>query len=60
MKKESANIQPEQPAADAVTFEGITERLAVLETICNGKRAKEDGRRLARGGAKRRTPLWLD
>jgi hypothetical protein len=60
MKMESGTNNDKEAAAEGVTFQGLKERLAALEKVCEVKRAKADGKRLARGGAKRRTPLWLD
>jgi len=51
-----------RPAAylvDVETFEGLNQRLAVLETIGRGERAVAEGRVLSHAGAKRRMSRWL-
>lgn len=51
-----------RPAAylvDVETFEGMNERLAVLEMIGRGERAVEEGRFLSNNNAKKRMAKWL-
>jgi prevent-host-death family protein len=51
-----------RPAAylvDVETFEGLNERLAVLELIGRGERAVEEGRVLSHAGARKRMGRWL-
>jgi len=51
-----------RPAAylvDVETFEGLNQRLAVLETIGRGERAITEGRVLSHAQAKRRMSRWL-
>lgn len=51
-----------RPAAylvDVETFEGLNQRLAVLETIGRGERAVAEGRVLSHAQAKRRMSRWL-
>ncbi|HWF18139.1 MAG TPA: type II toxin-antitoxin system Phd/YefM family antitoxin [Verrucomicrobiae bacterium] len=51
-----------RPAAyvvDVETFEGMNEKLAVLETISRGERAIETGRILSHEAAKKRMARWL-
>ena len=51
-----------RPAAylvDVETFEGLNQRLAVLETIGRGERAVAEGRVLSHARAKRRMSRWL-
>lgn len=51
-----------RPAAyvvDVETFEGLNEKLAILETISRGERAVESGRVLSHEAAKRRMARWL-
>jgi prevent-host-death family protein len=51
-----------RPAAylvDVETFEGLNEKLAVLETISRGERAVEAGRVLSHEAAKKRMARWL-
>ena len=51
-----------RPAAylvDVETFEGLNEKLAVLETIGRGERAKEEGRICSHKTAKKRMSRWL-
>jgi len=44
---------------DVETFEGLNERLAVLETISRGERAVQEGRVLSHQEAKKRLARWL-
>ena len=51
-----------RPAAylvDVDTFEGLNQRLAVLETIGRGERGVAEGRVLSHAQAKRRMSRWL-
>jgi prevent-host-death family protein len=51
-----------RPAAylvDVETFEGLNQRLAVLEAISRGERAVAEGRVLSHAQAKRRMSRWL-
>jgi prevent-host-death family protein len=51
-----------RPAAylvDVETFEGLNEKLAVLEAIGRGERAIEEGRVLTHSNAKKRMSRWL-
>lgn len=51
-----------RPAAyvvDVETFEGMNEKLAILETIGRGERAVESGRVLSHEAAKKRMARWL-
>ena len=51
-----------RPAAylvDVETFEGLNQRLAVLEKIGRGERAVAEGRVLSHAQAKRRMSRWL-
>jgi prevent-host-death family protein len=51
-----------RPAAylvDVETFEGLNQRLAVLEAIGRGERAIAEGRVLSHAQAKRRMSAWL-
>ena len=41
------------------TFEGLNAKLAILETIGCGKRAREEGRIFSHQNAKRRMSRWL-
>ena len=50
------------PAAylvDVATFEGLNEKLAVLEAIGRGERAIEEGRVMSHSDAKKRLSRWL-
>lgn len=51
-----------RPAAyvvDVETFEGLNERLKILEMIGRGERAIEEGRVLSHESAKKRMARWL-
>jgi len=51
-----------RPAAylvDVETFEGLNDKLAVLETIGRGERAIEEGRTISHENAKKRMSRWL-
>jgi prevent-host-death family protein len=51
-----------KPAAyivDVDTFEGLNERLAILEGIGRGERAIEQGRTLSNEDARKRMARWL-
>ena len=51
-----------RPAAylvDVETFEGLNEKLAILETIGRGERAIEQGRVISHKEAKKRMAKWL-
>jgi len=51
-----------RPAAylvDVETFEGLNEKLAVLEAIGRGEKAIEDGRVISHSKAKKRLSRWL-
>jgi PHD/YefM family antitoxin component YafN of YafNO toxin-antitoxin module len=51
-----------RPAAyvvDVETFEGLTEKLAVLENIGRGERAIEEGRVVSHEKARKRMSRWL-
>ena len=51
-----------RPAAylvDVETFEGLNDKLAILETIGRGERAIEQGRVLSHKQAKKRMAKWL-
>jgi len=44
---------------DVKTFEGLNEKLAILETIGRGERALEEGRVFSHQNAKTRMSRWL-
>jgi prevent-host-death family protein len=51
-----------RPAAyvvDVETFEGLNEKLAVLENIGRGERAIEEGRVVSHNNARKRMSRWL-
>jgi prevent-host-death family protein len=51
-----------RPAAyliDVETYEGLNEKLAILEVIGRGERAIEEGRILSHKEAKKRMSRWL-
>jgi len=51
-----------RPAAyliDIQTYDGLQQRLAILEGIARGERAIEDGRVVSHVGARKRMARWL-
>jgi prevent-host-death family protein len=51
-----------RPAAyvvDVATFEGLNDKLAVLEKIGRGERALEEGRVVSHNNARKRLSRWL-
>lgn len=44
---------------DVKTFEGLNEKLAILEIIGRGERSLEEGRVLSHQNAKKRMSRWL-
>lgn len=50
---------PSAYLVDVATFEGLQQRLALLEGIARGERAIEQGRTVTQAKARRRMARWL-
>ena len=51
--------RPKAYLVDVNTFDGILERVRLLEGIARGERAIEEGRTVSQQGAKARLSRWL-